>query len=156
MAPTLRTDPLVITTEEDFPRLLDLIHDEYFDLDAVRFDRAVNLVRIPYRRIFHGDLGCLIRNGLLFKTYEVDVIRSELSVRNVEEYAVRDRSHIGTYSFNTVTFADGVVSIQCNEDLDLRLVVPRLEIQSRDLHVKGKTRITRGFFWSSNTGKVYE
>ncbi len=152
----IQKEPLVVTSADDLRSLIGLIHDEHFDLDDVSFLKDQGLVTIPYRRIFHGHPGRMIRNWLIFRTYEVDVIRSLLTIRNVEEYTFDDRSHIGTYSFNTVSHSNGVLLIKCCEDLDLRMVVSKIEIESRDLEIRGKARITHGLFWSSNTVKVYD
>ena len=152
----IQAESLIVTTTKDLDSLVGLIHDEYFCIDDVTFSIDKGVVMIPYRRIFHGHYGRMIRNWLIARTYEVDVIRSRLTIRNVEDYSVEDRVHIGTYSFNTVSHSDGVLLFRCNEDLDLRMVVPKLEIESRDLEVRGKARINFGFFWGSSTSKVYE
>ncbi len=152
----IQKEPLVVTSADDLRSLIGLIHDEYFDLDDVSFLKDQGLVTIPYRRIFHGHPGRMIRNWLICRTYEVDVIRSLLTIRNVEEYTFDDRSHIGTYSFNTVSHDKGSLLIKCCEDLDLRVVVSKIEFESRDLEIRGKARITHGLLWSTTISKVYD
>lgn len=156
MKTRLNSEPLIVTKWEDISQILDVIHDEYFDLDAIKFDHSDRVLEIPYRRIFHDCPGKLIRNWLVFKTYEVDVIHSKLTIRNVEEYSANDRSHIGTYSFNRLSYTDGTLLIESNEDLDLRMVVPSINIESRDLEIRGKARIREGLFWDSSESKFYE
>lgn len=152
----IQTEPLVVTNEEDLDSLAGHIHDEFFCLDDITFSVDHGVVTIPYRRIFHGHPGRMIRNWLIARTYEVDVIRSRLTIRNAEDYSVEDKSHIGTYSFNTVSYSDDLLLFRCNEDLNLRIVVPKLDIESRDLEVRGKARITHGFLGDSYTSSVYE
>ena len=84
------------------------------------------------------------------------MVRSVLTIRNVLDYSVDDRSRIGTYSFNTMSYHKGAVVITCSEDLDLRMIVSGIDIESRDLEIRGKARITHGLFWMSDTGRVYE
>ncbi len=146
----------MVTSAYDLGPLISLIHDEHFDLDDVSFFKDRGLVTIPYRRIFHAHPGRMISHRLFCRTYEVDVIRSLLTIRNVEEYTFDDRSHIGTYSFNTVSHDKGALLIKCCEDLDLRMVVPKIEIESRDLEIRGKARITHGLLWSTTISKVYD
>jgi hypothetical protein len=152
----IRKEPVVVTSADGLDSVIGLTHDEHFDLDDVSFSEEQGVVRIPYRRIFYGHPGRLIRNWLIFKTYELDVIRSILTIRNVEEYQIDDRSHIGTYSFNTMSYTNGSLLIKCCEDCDLRMVTRKLEIESRDVEVRGKSRVNYGFLWESSTGKVYE
>ena len=152
----LQNKPFVITNPEHLESIVALIHDEFFVLDDVSFSKDEGIVHIPYRRILHNHPGKLVRNWIISKTYEVDVIRSELTFYNVREYTINDRSHIGTYSFNTILYYDGVLTIKCCEDINLRMLVSNVKIENRDLEIKGKARISRSIFWASNNSKVYD
>jgi len=152
----MKKEPVVVTNADHLESIVGLIHDEFFDLDDVSFTKDEGIVSIPYCRMFHGHLGRRIRNWLIYRTFEVDVIRSILTIHNVKEYTFDDRSHIGSYSFNTVSYDSRILLIKCNEDLDLRLFVSEVEIESLDLEVKGKARISKLFFVESYTGKVYD
>jgi len=152
----IQKEPVVVTSADGLDSVIGLTHDEHFDMDDVSFSKEQGVVRIPYRRMFHGHPGRLIRNWLICRTYELDVIRSILTIRNVEEYHVDDRSHIGPYSFNTMSYANGSLLIKCCEDCDLRMVTRKLEIESRDVEVRGKSRVTYVFLLELSTGNVYE
>ena len=152
----MRKRPLRITLPDQLEELSSLIHDEHFDLNDVTFRNDQKVVEIPYRRIFHDGPCRTIRNWFIFKTIEVDVIRALLTIRNVEEYTFKDSARIGTFSFNTVSYDARVLVFECCEPLELRMVVSRLDIESRDIGVRGKTKITHGLFWSADSGKVYE
>ena len=86
----MQKEPVVVTNADHLESLLDLIHDEYFDLDEVSFSKDEGVVSIPYRRMFHGHPGRMVRNWLICRTYEVDVIRSMLTIRNVTKYTFID------------------------------------------------------------------
>jgi len=146
----------MVTDADHLESIVGVIHDEFFELDDVSFSKEQGVVSIPYRRMFHGHPGRMVRNWLIYRTYEVDVIRSMLTIRNAKEYTINDRSHIGTYSFNTISHDNGALLIKCCEDLDLRLLVSEIEIESRDLEVKGKARISKLFSMESYTGTVYD
>ena len=152
----IQKEPVVVTSADGLDSVIGLTHDEHFDMDDVSFSKEQGVVRIPYRRMFHGHPGRLVRNWLIYRIYELDVIRSILTIRNVEEYHVDDQPHIGTYSFNTMSYTNGSLLIKCCEDCDLRMVIHKLEIESRDVEVRGKSRVTHGFLWKSSTGLVYE
>jgi len=152
----MRKETLVVSDADHLQSLIHLIHDEHFELNEVSFTKDAGVVNIPYRRIFHGQRGRMVRNWLICRTYEVNVIRSMLTIRNVKEYTFRDRSHVGAYSFNTVSHDNGNLFINCCEDLVLQMVVSKIEIESRDLEIKGMARVTHGFFWSSSSNDVYD
>ena len=152
----MQKEPVVVTNADHLECIVGLIHDEFFELDDVCFSKDQGVVSIPYRRMFHGHPGRLIHNWLIYRRYEVDVIHSMLTIRNVKEYTINDKSHIGTYSFNTISYDNGALRIKCCEDLDLRLFVSGVEIENHDLEVKGKARISKLFSMESYTGKVYD
>jgi len=132
------------TSLEQLDELLGLIHDEHFDLDEVQYRPDLRVVEIPYRRIFHNGPSRLIRNWLFYQVKEVDVVRAKMRIHYVNEYEVHDPAQIGTYSFNTVEFeeAASTLVVQCNEELELRMKVSGLLIDSEDLEVRGKSRIS--------------
>ena len=152
----LRSSPLIITNAAQLDELVGLIHDEYFELDDISYQKNLQVIQIPYRRIFHGGPRRLIKKRLLFKTFEVDVVRSLITVRNVKDYTFKDRAKIGTYSFNIVTYLNNNLQFDCCENLQLNIKVSGISIESNDIEVKGKSKLTVGLFWSSETGKVYD
>jgi hypothetical protein len=152
----LQREPVVVTSADHLESIVGLVHDEYFELSDVSFSKDEGVVSIPYRRMFHGHPGRMLRNWLICRTFEVDVIRSMLTIRNVKDYTFDDKSRIGTYSFNTISYDNGAILINCCEDLDLHIFASEIRIESRDLEVKGKARISRGLFWESSTSKVYD
>lgn len=146
---------LRVTDLRQFPRLLNLIHDEYFDVADIAFDQSAGVLTIPYRRVFHGGPEKFLRRRFLTSIYELDVIRSELTLRHVESFTVDDHARTGEGFFNTVTFRDGVLVFTCG-GLNLTAKVKAVEIESRDIEVRGKARIGRGLFWESSDSRVYD
>ncbi len=147
---------LDITSPGQLHKLEGIIHDEYFELDEAGFQRDKSVVEVPYRRIFHGGPSKTISNRLIYKVVEVDVARAVLIIHNVGEYSIQDSAHIGTYSFNSISYDCHTLRITCNESLELTMEVPNLLIQSRYLEMRGKARITYFLFGDLSTGKVYE
>ena len=152
----IKKEPLIITSTEHLDELIGLLHDEHFNLNDIKHIKDQQVVEIPYRRMFHEGARRVIRNIFGIKRIEVELIRSLLIIRNVKDYEYDDRAQIGTYSFNTIKYNRNKLQIICCEDLELNMVVSELKIESRDVEVKGKTRITKGWFWDSYTGEVYE
>jgi hypothetical protein len=153
----LEKEPFVLTDVDDMDSLLCLIHDEHFELADLKYSKEDGLVTIPYRRIFHGRSRRLIRNWFIWKTYEIDVIRAALTIKNVKSLEIDDRSKIGTYSFNTMSYEDEVLRIICCEDCEIRIAASQLEIESREIEVRGKAQVSFFFFLCEcSSGKVWE
>ncbi len=156
---TVELASLQIISPQQFGQLLDLVHDEFFDLDEIQYHSEQDMVEIPFRRIFHNGPARTIRNWLFYAVMEVDVIRARMRVHNVDEYEVHDRARMGTYSFNTARYNQdtSLLIFQCEPNLELRMKVSKFLIDCEDLEVRGKSRVSYLFGvmdWSS--GKVYE
>ena len=60
----IQKEPVVVTSADALDSVIGLIHDERFELDDVSFAKDQGVVTIPYRRMFHGSPGRLVRNWL--------------------------------------------------------------------------------------------
>ncbi len=98
----------------------------------------------------------VVRNWLLFRTFEVDVIRSILTIHNVEDYTYKDSAMIGTFTFNKISYKDNALLIECCQSLELRMAISDIEIESCDVEIKGKSRISCFLLVEISTGKVYK
>ena len=138
--------------------LVNLIHDEYFTLEDIRYLSDERVLVIPYRRMFHGRPRRTTKSGLLFKEEEVDVIRSELRIHHVESYEVSDPDQIGVYAFNDIFFDEerSILTIDTCANLEITIKISDIFVESNDLEIKGKSRIRYLGPVEITTGKVYE
>jgi hypothetical protein len=135
---------LQVTTLEDINTLNKLIHDEWFDLDGIQFDPYQGLVTLPYRRKFHGGPARTVRNWLIYKIKEVDLIHAQLRVFNVEDFIVDGQENLSTDAFNIAEFnpISSTLIFHCCLGLKLRMTVSTLHIESQDLKIRGTARIS--------------
>jgi len=138
---------LQVTTPENLNSLNNLIHDEWFDVDEIQYDPEQGIVELPYRRKFHGGPARTIRNWLFYTVKEVDVIQSRLRIYNVNDYSIRDRAHTGSYSFNVAEYNQdtSALLLRCDPNLELKMKVSELLIESDDLEIAGQSRISYWF-----------
>jgi hypothetical protein len=94
----------------NFDSLAFLLHDTYFELDAIRFDPVAKSVAITFHYGRDKPKG-----------------HASLEVTSVVDYQVEDRSQIGLYSVNTIRMEHPALVLQANEDLRL---IMRLEDES--------------------------
>jgi len=150
---------LTVTSPRQLDELLCMIHDEFFELDEVRYHREQGVLDIPYRRVFHDGPARTVRQCLVYTVKEKDVIRSRFRIHNVGEFTVQDKARINTYAFNTLEYDPDTseITVRCDPELRLRVRVSELQIESQDLDVNGKSRISYLFFvMESYSGKVYD
>ncbi|MBI4354320.1 MAG: hypothetical protein HY595_03705 [Candidatus Omnitrophica bacterium] len=139
--------------------LNDVIHDEYFKLEDIIYDKEGGVVEIPFRRIFHyHQPPRIIQRRWFWKVGEVDALRCLLRISHVQQYEVADQSRIGTYSFDAVEHASdsNLLIFTCCQDCELRLTVSHLAIEYREIEYRGKARITYYPFGDSNDARIYE
>ena len=150
---------LTVTNPRQLDELLCMIHDEFFELDEVRYHREQGVLDIPYRRVFHDGPARTVRQWIIYTVKEKDVIRSRFRIHNVGEFTVQDKARINTYSFNTLEYNPDTseITVWCDPVLRLRVRVSEFKIESQDLEVNGKSRISYLFFvMESYSGKVYD
>jgi len=149
------TETIEIDSANQLDSFSGYLHDEFFLLDEILYSEGEGTVTIPYRRMFHDIPRRVVRNWFLFKTYETDVIHSVLTISNVLSYRFEDKAKIGSYSFVEIKNNDGVLLFDCSPELKLELAISKIEIESRDKEIKGKTRISSGLFglFDTYTGK---
>lgn len=150
---------LTVTNPRQLDELLCMIHDEFFELDEVRFHREQGVLDISYRRVFHDGPARTVRQWVIYTVKEKDVIRSRFRIHNVEEFTVQDKARINTYSFNTLEYNPDIseITVWCDPELRLRVRVSEFKIESQDLEVNGKSRISYLFFVvESYSGRVYD
>ena len=150
-------EPINAKDSEGFAVINGLLHDEAFELNEILFNRDNHTITIPVRRQFHSGPERYIGNGVIFKKYEKEWMRSIVTIHGVIAQQTHHDQGIGSYSFCSWNYSDGKITIECNEALILIVEVDRLEVQFADIGFSGKARIERGpggVEISSN--KVYE
>ena len=147
---------LIINKAEKLNQLNKIINNEKFDLTDIRYNKSYKILEIPYQRIFHEGPSRIIKNWIIRKVVEVDILQCLLKIKNVEKYEIADKADIGVYSFNKLIFDEKSKQLifACNEPCELRLEVSGIHIENEELEYRGKARITRGLFCSCNAIEV--
>ncbi len=143
---------------EELHLIGERLHDEYFDVKDVLFDEGSESLEIPFRRIWHDGPRRVIKNRLIYRVEEVDVLRCSLYFRNVTGYECKDRAHIGTYSFSRFQYdkVRKMLIIHANLDCVIEISMNEIDAEYREIEYRGNARITIGLFWDLNSSKVYE
>lgn len=147
---------IAATDAEGLHQIADRLHDEYFDLDLVRYDATAGILEIPFRRIFHGGPCRVLKRRILYRVVEVDVLRCVLRFSNVVSYEAEERTGTGTCSLNTMRYdaAERSVVLECDPDCTMRVGVQRLGATYREIGFRGRSQIVQGLFWDSSSAEV--
>lgn len=124
------------------PRALELvsglIHDQYFEADAIEFDEPGHRVTIPFEYELHWGERVIRRRGRRTLT-EKPLFRGVLDFREVLTLRVTDNSQVGTYDFNQLKFDpdNHLLTVETNIPIDIVLRVEAIDVSVsiRDEHV---------------------
>lgn len=140
----IKLKTLKVKSPDQINDLNHLIHDEWFDIEHIQIDTENKKVILPYRRKFHSGPRKTVRNWLIYTLKEMDVIKSELRIHNVNDCKVKDDAKIGRYTFNIAEYdvIKSIVLIHCEPDLRIKIDVSDLQIESEDIELAGKAKIS--------------
>ena len=119
---------LSITNPKDLHAVHDLIHDCYFDIEGIAFDRSSSVLSFQFRRLvgkgefWWRDITSTSKMG--------PAIEGFLRVHHVDNYSVHDTQRLGTNSFNVLTYDPSArcVLVQGNVPMDIRIFVHDFEV----------------------------
>jgi len=145
-----------VTDPQGLHGIGERLHDEYFNLQEIRYDEKSGTLEMPFQRICNDGPSRVLKNRFFYRIEEVDVLRGYLRFMKVTDYEIRDRARIGSYSFNTFHYDDArrLVTVCCNQDCELLFSVQEIQIEYRELEYRGKARVTIGWFWDSDSGPL--
>jgi len=145
------------TTAEELDEITGQIHDAFFDLDDVRFDRDVGQLVIPFRRWSYDETR-RVKQGRIGSTWEAPWYRWFLRVERVEALELKDDAQIGSADFGHVSYDQQTrtVTIHCNIPVTLSVQVTGLEVTVEETGERlGLARYREVFGGESYSGEVF-
>ncbi|HAM36057.1 MAG TPA: hypothetical protein DCP85_09060 [Elusimicrobia bacterium] len=108
---------IVITDPGELPKILDKVHDKWFDLDKLKTVMARGIVNIPVARK-QGDLS------------ENSGHKALLSIHNVTKLEIDDPERVGFYDINEIDFdrVSGCIKITGGIPSEIRIFVEKFHM----------------------------
>ena len=111
------TERQVFNIGDNANKLDELLHDEWFNIESVKYSSDEKMLTIPFAKVQYEERR-IISNYLIYRKYVAPLTRGYLHIHDVKVYEVIDKSKIGTYSFDKVTFpSDNSIQITTGQDL---------------------------------------
>ena len=119
---------LSINNPKDLHAVHDLIHDCYFDIDEIAFDRSSSVLSFRFRRLV--TKGKFWWRDIISTSKMRPAIEGFLRIHHVDSYSVADTQKVGTNSFNVLTYDPSArcVLVQGNVPMDIRILVHQFEV----------------------------
>ena len=104
-----------VTSVNQWPELLGLVHDRWFSIDDVIFRKELGTLVIPLRNRKSKEAGTV----------------HELVINGVRNYSVIDQAEVGEYDINTVKYTPPRIQVEGNIPITITAEVDRLDIEVR-------------------------
>jgi len=126
---------VIISDFKDIGKVLNIIHDQYFEKEDIKFNAKSQTLEIKFERLMY-EKAKIVKNLLLIRKYQCPVVEFILKINFVETYQVKARESFGM--FNTIRY-----------DAEKKLIV----IVS-DIPITIKIRVTKFHIEVVDTGKI--
>ncbi len=126
-------------------KLLDYVHDSWFDFDEIQFDKDKKILTIPLSVII-DDKPIKERKKFFFiRTWQCPVFKSDLIFKNVTNFILNKENEEDVESFiNTIYKKDEQLIIDCSGFVDatieLDITACEIELMISDIIINEKTR----------------
>jgi hypothetical protein len=119
--------PISATESGELDAINDRIHDRWFEVNEVTFDKNRGTLSIPF-----------VENGSSASPSASRAIgKSRLEVGNVKQYTLRESEGVGRYDFNVLQFVPhtGVLTIKTGIPLAFEIHVAELSVHVHESSV---------------------
>ena len=125
------------------PELGIVLYGECFLPTEIRHDVENNLAEIPYRRLADTNAHKLVRNWLIWRMEEVDLVQAVLRIHHVVRFSMPNESMNAFRSFARVKYNEYKkrLIILCEPALRLVVDVSNVCINVADIGIEGRVRV---------------
>jgi hypothetical protein len=110
---------IVATSPHKLNEITDWVHDRYFEIDALKFDRKFCSVEIPLTVLILDDTN---------KPRKYSVQEAKLIIKHAAEPVVDDQTHTGESCINTLDYKDDALIVNCVTPVYLSIPVRSLDV----------------------------
>lgn len=117
-----------ISEIEQIGEILDYVHDRYFDLDKVNFDKEKKILSIPLTIVLEDKIK-EEKKYFIVSTWRNPIVEAELIFKNVTGFTIEDKAEIGEADINTIYQEGEQLIIKCGIPVIIKLSVTSCEIE---------------------------
>jgi len=129
----------------EISKIVDLIHDLWFDKDSIRFDSAGASLVINFRRP-SPKRKQVLQNIWFLRKVAIPIVECVLKINYSTGFSIEDEANIGTYDFNELFYSPemGRLTITTGFPMKVQVDVKTFEIvvEETDNVLENKVRWT--------------
>ena len=114
---------------KELHRIVERIHDCWFDVEDVVLDKETSTLSIRYEKESqHGTVEKRI--FFLIRKERIPIYECFLKIGNVKKYDIRDKQQVGKYDFNDIRYNPELkrITIRTGVPIGLEIDIDRLEV----------------------------
>jgi len=115
-----------VSNKTELNKILDFVHDRFFDLSNITFDKTEGVVTIPLTVIL--DEKVEQKKTFMMKRWKYPVVASNLIIKNVISIDVDDKDQIDQGCINDFTCTDSEIVINNSVPVIIRMCVSSFEM----------------------------
>ena len=112
---------------EEIERILEYVHDQYFDMDEIKHDKLSGTISIPIPTISREWK--VVKRILFINTWESPNFQSVLVFHNVADLEISDRAEIGGADINIIFQENDWLIIMCCIPVEITMKVESIDIE---------------------------
>jgi hypothetical protein len=139
---------IIIRNKEDLGELLDLIHDQFFNVELIEPNDKLKELRIMIE-VEDVSQSQYARKGFFIKEIKKPVYECYLIIKNVINYSIVDTEKIGFYDINKILFDDkrNAIIIETCIPIHFEILVSAFELVFENTERIIKYNYKRKIFW---------
>ena len=119
----------VIKDPQQIPKILNVIHDCWFNKDDIVYDSKSSILSIKFKREIIDKKQTLKRFWFL-KKVRIPSVECFLKIHHAESYSVKDIAQVGSYDFNEIKYDLGqkTLTISTGVPIHIEIKVRQFEV----------------------------
>ena len=107
-----------------------MIHDRYFELDNIQFDKNIGELIIRFEQEYKNELK-ILKNYIIIKKKSIPVYENILKISNVNKYSIQDTEKINRYTFNEIHYVESTQELKITSGIpmEINILVDNLAIE---------------------------
>ena len=122
---------IICNNPEDLQVIIDVIHDSWFDVDDISYDKLERRVSFSFEKKERSPASKESSKLFFLKPYIDSITPAKLVFNNVEDFTVIDTEEVGSYDFDKVLWdeAKKKLTIETGVPISINMNVSNLDVR---------------------------
>ena len=139
----MKPQRIQISDPKQIGKILDFVHDQYFEKDNIRFEPISSVLEISFEKDKRDEKQLVSRKLLIIKGWRYPAALCVLRIRHVESFHVNAKEVFGL--FNEIKYHDKDNTIVITSDIPITITI---KVKDFGMEVEETGEIREKTYWS--------